>query len=55
MKTWEWENEKLFIINKELQKLIDDKVVKTVISFNLVATPDPFGSLSLYSAILIYK
>lgn len=55
MKTWEWENEKLFIINKELQKLIDDKIVKAVVSFNLVATQDPRGSLSLYSAILIYK
>jgi hypothetical protein len=55
MNTWKWENEQLFTINRELQQLLDDKIVKTVISFNLVATEDPKGSLSLYSAILIYK
>jgi hypothetical protein len=55
MKTWIWENQHLFNINKELQQLLDDKIVKTVVSFNLVATEDPKGSLSLYSAILIYK
>lgn len=55
MKTWMWENESLFTINKRLQQLIDDKVVKTVISMSLVATKDPKGTLSLYSAILIYK
>ena len=55
MKTWIWENEHLFVINKELQKLIDDKIVKTVVSMSLVATEDPKGALSLYSAILIYK
>jgi len=55
MKTIHWENERIFIINRELQRLIDDKIVKTVVSFNLVATDDPKGSLSLYSAILIYK
>ena len=55
MKTWIWENEHLFVINRELQKLIDDKIVKTVLSMSLVATEDPKGSLSLYSAILIYK
>jgi hypothetical protein len=55
MKTWTWENQRLFNINKELQQLLDDKIVKTVVSFNLVATEDPKVSLSLYSAILIYK
>jgi hypothetical protein len=55
MKTWIWENEQLFSINRELQRLIDDKIVKTVVSMSLVATEDPRGSLSLYSAILIYK
>jgi hypothetical protein len=55
MKTWYWENEQLFSINRELQRLIDDKIVKTVVSMSLVATEDPKGSLSLYSAILIYK
>jgi hypothetical protein len=55
MNTWKWENEQLFTINRELQQLLDDKIVKTVISFNLVATEDPKGSMSLYSAILIYK
>ena len=55
MNTWTWENEKLFNINKELQQLIDKKIVKTVVSMSLVATEDPKGVLSLYSAILIYK
>jgi hypothetical protein len=55
MQTWIWENQRLFNINKELQQLLDDKIVKTVVSFNLVATEDPKSSLSLYSAILIYK
>ena len=55
MKTWIWENEQLFSINRELQRLIDDGTVKTVISMSLAATEDPKGSLSLYSAILIYK
>lgn len=55
MKTWIWEDLKLFNINKELQDLIDAKIVKTVISMSLVATEDPKRSMSLYSAILIYK
>ena len=55
MQTWKWENEQLFIINRELQQLLDDKIVKTVVSMSLVATEDPKSSLSLYSAILIYK
>lgn len=55
MKTWIWENQQLFSINKELQQLIDDKIVKTIVSMSLVATNNPKGGLSLYSAILIYK
>jgi hypothetical protein len=55
MQTWKWENEQLFIINRELQQLLDDKIVKTVVSMSLVATEDPKSSLSFYSAILIYK
>jgi hypothetical protein len=55
MNTWTWENESLHFINRELQKLLDDKIVKTVVSMSLVATEDPKSSLSLYSAILIYK
>jgi hypothetical protein len=55
MNTWKWEDEHLFIINKELQQLLDDKIVKTVVSFNLVAVEDPKSSMSKYSAILIYK
>ena len=50
MKTYIWEYEKLFNINKELQRLIDDKVVKTVVSMTLV-----YSEKSEYSAILIYK
>ena len=55
MKTWIWENEHLFVINRELQKLIDNKIVKTVVSFNLVAMEDKHGHIMKYSAILIYK
>lgn len=55
MKTWIWENQQLFSINRELQRLIDDGTVQTVISMSLAATEDPKGSLSLYSAILIYR
>ena len=55
MKTWIWEDDQLFNINRELQRLIDDKIVKTVVSMSLVATEDPKRSMSLYSAILIYK
>jgi len=55
MKTWIWENQQLFSINKELQQLINDGIVKNVVSMSLTATEDPKGSLSLYSAILIYK
>ena len=55
MNTWIWESEQLFTINKELQQLFDDKIVKTVVSMSLVAVDDPKSSTSLYSAILIYK
>jgi len=54
MKTWIWEDEKLFNINRELQQLIDDKVVKTVVSMSLVHVPHP-KEIYKYSAILIYK
>jgi hypothetical protein len=55
MKTHIWEDTRLFNINKELQQLIDDKTVKTVVSMSLVAVESPTSSISLYSAILIYK
>jgi len=55
MKTWIWEDEKLFTINKELEQLLNDKIVKTVISMSLVAVDDPKSAASRYSAILIYK
>jgi hypothetical protein len=54
MKTWTWEDEKLFNINRELEQLLDDKVVKTVISMSLVHVPHP-KDIYKYSAILIYK
>lgn len=54
MKTWIWEDEKLFNINRELQRLIDDKIVKTVVSMSLVHVPHP-KEIYKYSAILIYK
>ena len=55
MKTHIWEDLRLFNINKELQDLIDTKIVKTVVSMSLVAVESPTSSISLYSAILIYK
>jgi hypothetical protein len=45
-----WEDERLFVIQKELQQLIDDKSVKSIISLNLTHTHN-----EKYSAILIYK
>ena len=54
MKTWTWDNEDLFIINRELQQLIDDKIVKTVVSMSLVHVTQPKYNYK-YSAILIYK
>ena len=54
MKTWTWEDEKLFNINRELEQLLYDKVVKTVISMSLVHVPHP-KDIYKYSAILIYK
>lgn len=54
MKTWIWEDEKLFIINRDLQQLLDDKIVKTVVSMSLVHVPHPKENYK-YSAILIYK
>lgn len=54
MKTWIWENQHLFNINKELQQLLDDEIVKTVVSMSLVHVPHP-KEIYKYSAILIYK
>ena len=51
MKTHIWEDERLFVIQKELQQLIDNGTVKSVISLNLVHT----HNASSYSAILIHK
>jgi hypothetical protein len=55
MNTWKWEDEPLFDINRELQQLLNDKIVNTVISMSLVAVDDPKSAMSKYSAILIYK
>jgi hypothetical protein len=55
MKTHIWEDQRLFIIQKELNELIDTKIIKTVVSMSLVAVESPTSSISLYSAILIYK
>ena len=54
MNTWKWEDEQLFNINRELQQLFDDKIVKTVISMSLVHVPNG-KELYRYTAILIYK
>jgi len=45
-----WEDERLFVIQKELQQLIDNKSVKSVISLTFTHTHN-----EKYSAILIYK
>ena len=50
MKLHIWDEEKLFIIHKELQELIDDKSIKEVISLTFTHT-----HAERYSAILIYK
>jgi hypothetical protein len=54
MYTLSWENQKLFIINRELQEMLRDKTIKTVISMSLVHVPDTKDTY-IYSAILIYK
>jgi hypothetical protein len=54
MTTWTWEDKDLFIINRELQELLDNKTVKTVVSMSLVHVPNS-KELYRYSAILIYK
>lgn len=55
MKTHTWEGLKLFTINKELQDLIDTKIVKTIVSLSLISVSDPNSLVLSYSAILIYK
>lgn len=50
MKTHIWEDERIFVIQKEMQQLIDDNTVNTVVSFSLVHTHN-----ERYSAILIYR
>jgi hypothetical protein len=50
MKTHIWEDERLFIIQKELNELIEDDTVNTVVSFDLTHTHN-----ERYSAILIYR
>ena len=52
MYTHYWENETIYIINRDLQLMIDSKKVKTVVSLSMVTTD---GAVSKYSAILIYK
>jgi hypothetical protein len=54
MQTWIWEDKDLFVINRELQELLDNKTVKTVVSMSLVHVPHPKDTFK-YSAILIYK
>jgi len=54
MKTRIWEDQKLFNINRELQELINNKTVKSVVSMSIVHVPDIKENFK-YSAILIYK
>jgi hypothetical protein len=55
MNTWYWEDEKIYTINRDIQNMLDSGKIKTVVNLSLVSTEDPKGSMSLYSAILIYK
>lgn len=55
MNTWMWENKNLSDINRELQELIINGTVTTVISMSLVTVEDKHRHGSLHSAILIYK
>ncbi len=50
MKTHIWEEDRIFVIQKELNELIEDGTVNTVVSFNLTHTHG-----DRYSAILIYR
>ena len=50
MKTRIWEDERLFVIQKEMQQLFDNGTIKVVVSLNLVHVHN-----ALYSAILIHK
>lgn len=50
MKTHIWEEDRIFVIQKELNELIEDGTVNTVVSFNLTHT-----HRDRYSAILIYR
>jgi hypothetical protein len=54
MKVHRWESEDLYTISKELQQLLDDEIVKTVISMSLTTGQDNYNK-AYYSAILIYK
>jgi hypothetical protein len=55
MKTKYWESEKIYIIQRDLQKMIDDKEVKTVVSLSMTSIPKPNAQTCSCSAILIYK
>ena len=55
MNTWYWENEQIFTINRDIQKMIDDKIIKTVVSMSLTTVETKHGHMVAYSAILIYK
>lgn len=54
MTTWIWEDKDLFVINRELQQLLENGVVSNVISMSLVHVPNQ-KELYRYTAILIYK
>ena len=55
MRTKYWENEKIYIIQRDLQKMIDSKELKTVVSLVMTSMVDPKAASALQSAILIYK
>ena len=55
MKTRYWEGESVYIIQRDLQLMIENKELKTVVSLVMTSIHSTRGELALQSAILIYK
>lgn len=55
MKTKYWEGEAVYIIQRDIQKMIDDKELKTVVSLVMTSLPKTNPLIFSCSAILIYK
>ena len=55
MKTRYWESESVYIIQRDLQLMIENKELKTVVSLVMTSINAIRGERALQSAILIYK